>query len=289
VLATQLLPHFADNKIMVGSHVRSVALLALIACSSAAAAPVPAARHRQAVSVNTAGLRLLKSGQTARAAQHFRDAIALDPEYALARYNLACASSVLRDFRTALAALEWLAARPNDPVAKARMDKALTDPDLDFVSVLPEARKLLQVPLFSTEHPLPWLAERDGTWSAELPMTDCSARSYTFKFASDGLLELTVRESCVGAPAKSHSWEGTLEPHDDGTIDVTVEGWSQWPSNVRLALAACPGLEEAAGSCFMLTSDKTDIGPFHRGAPGMSPLVAHKKEATKNLALSTGN
>lgn len=273
---------------MSASHMRFTAafFVAVIASSTVAAAPVAATRHRQAVSVNTAGLRLLKSGQTARAAQHFRDAITLDPDYVLARYNLACASSVLRDVPTAIAALEWLAARPEDPVAKARMEKALTDPDLDFVSVLPRVRTLLQVPLFSTEHPLAWLAERNGTWSAELPMSDCASRSYTFQFAADGLLQLTIRESCVGEPVRSRSWEGTLEAHDDGTIDVTVEGWSQWPRGVHLALAACPGLEEAAGSCFMLTSDKTDLGPFHRGTPGTSPLVGHK---SKSLALSAGN
>jgi hypothetical protein len=114
-------------------------------------------------------------------------------------------------------------------------------------------------------------------------MSDCAARSYTFRFASDGLLELTVRESCAGEQPRSRSWEGTLEQHEDGTIDVSVEGWAQWPRGVRLGLATCPGLEDAPGSCFMLTSDKTDIGPFHRGAPGTSPL----RSRPKDLALST--
>jgi hypothetical protein len=268
------------------SPMRCAALLALLTCGTVAAKPVPAARHRQAMTVNTAGLRLLKSGQTARAAQHFRDAIALDPDYALARYNLACASSVLRDVPVAVASLEWLAARGEDPVAKARMEKALTDPDLDFVSVVPRVRALLQVPSFSTEHLFAWLGERDGTWSAELPMSDCASRSYTFQFAGDGLLQLTIRESCAGEPVRSRSWEGKLELHDDSTIDVAVEGWSQWPSGVHLALAACPGLEEATGSCFMLSSDKADLGPFHRGAPGTSPLVVGHKR--KDLALSSG-
>jgi hypothetical protein len=265
------------------------ALVALVACGSVAATPVagkPAspAHHRQAVAVNTAGMHLLKAGQTARAAQHFRDAILLDHDYALAHYNLACASSVLRDVPTAVLELEWLAGRDQDPVAKARMEKALSDPDLDFVSVLPRVRQLLQLAAFSTADRLAWLAERDGRWSAELPMSDCAARSYTFQFAGDGPLELTIRESCAGEAVRTRSWEGALTARDDGTIDVVVEGWEQWPKRVRLGLVACPGLEEAAGSCFVLSSDKTEIGPFHRGGPGMSPLVARKKD----LALSTG-
>jgi hypothetical protein len=258
--------------------------LALVASGSlAVAAPAPAARHRQAVTVNTGGLRLMKTGQTARAAQHFRDAIALDPDYALAHYNLACASSILRDVPAAVAELEWLASRGDDAVAKARIDKAQTDADLDFVSVLPRVRTLLSESPFSTERALSWLAERTGTWSAELPMSDCASRSYTFQFAGDGQLQLTIRESCAGEPVRARTWDGRLTLQDDGTLDVAVD-WPQWPKQVRMTLAACPGLDDVAGSCFTLSNDKVDLGPFHRGAAGTSPLT-HK---SRDFALSTG-
>jgi hypothetical protein len=241
--------------------------------SASAAAQTPAARHRQAVAANTAALRMMKTGQTARAAQRFRDALAFDPDYALAHYNLACASSILRDVKTALAELSWLAARGDDAVAKSRMEKARVDPDLDFVSALPRVRALLDVPAWAPEHVMAWLAERDGVWSAELPRSDCQSRSYSFQFASDGQLALTIREACDGEPARANTWEGHATIADDGTLDVAVPEWSQWPKSARLSLAACPGLDDAPASCFTLASDKTSLGPFHRGAAGTSPIV----------------
>jgi hypothetical protein len=245
-----------------------------------AAAPTP--QHRRATGLNTAGLRLMKAGQTARAAQHFRDAITVEPAYVLAHYNLACASSILRDVPTAMNELQWLADHADDDnVARARMDKALVDPDLDFVSVLPRLRALLAVPTYTPEHAMAWLAERSGVWSAELPMADCAQRSYMFQIASDGMLQLTVRESCAGEPAHTRTWEGKLTPADHETFDVAVEGWTQWPGKVRLMVDACPGLDGAPGSCFTLMTDKADLGPFHRGLPGMSPMTA-KKDLAKN-------
>ena len=261
-------------------HSRFALVAVVLACSAgdafARSASSPA-RHGHAVALNTAGLRLMKSGQTARAAQRFRDALALDGDYALAHYNLACASSLLRDVPAAVAELEWLAARGDDPVAKARIDKAQSDGDLDFVSVLPRVRALLGAAAYSPEHAFAWLAERSGTWSAELPMSDCAARSYSFQFAGDGLLQLTIRETCAGAPPRARTWEGRLTPADDGTLDVAVD-WPQWPAKVRLTLAACPGLDDAAASCFTLSNDKVDLGPFHRGAPGTSPIVRRPRD-----------
>jgi hypothetical protein len=265
---------------------RLAVLIVLAVSGTVAASPATPARHRRAVSSNTAGLRLMKAGQTALAVEHFRDALAFAPDYALAHYNLACASSLLRDVPTAVTELEWLAARAHDPVAKARMEKALGDTDLDFVSVVPRARQLLDMPPFATEHIFNWLAERDGNWSAELPPGECEERSYTFRFAADGVLELTTRESCAGEPAQVKVWEGTVTSRSDGTLDVDVTGWAQWPSAMRLAMTTCPGLPAAPGSCFMLVNgSQAPLGPFHRGAPGSSSLGAL---GSQDLALSTG-
>src|SRR5262245_6096961 len=107
----------------------------LIACLlfavSAAAAP-----RGPAVQANTLGMRRYQAGQLARAAENFRDAIAADPSYTLAHYNLACVASRLRDVKTALEELSWLAAS-KDPIARQKLAKASRDPDLDFVSALP--------------------------------------------------------------------------------------------------------------------------------------------------------
>jgi hypothetical protein len=261
---------------------RLALVVASLGVASVVFAAAPSAEHRRATGLNTAGLRLMKAGQTARAAQHFRDAISVEPAYSLAHYNLACASSILRDVPSAMHELQWLADHSDDDdVARARMNKALVDPDLDFVSVLPRLRALLAVPTYSTEHAMAWLAERSGVWSAELPMPDCAQRSYSFQFASDGMLQLTVRESCAGEPARVRTWEGKLTPADNETFDVSVEGWTQWPGKVRLMVSACPGLETAPGSCFTLMTDKADLGPFHRGQPGTSPLST-KKDLAKN-------
>src|SRR5947207_1669440 len=89
----------------------------------------PAPRRALAVAANTAGLRFHRSGQVPRAAMRFRDATLLDPDYALAHFNLACAASRLRDVGTAIGELLWLA-HADDPVAQVKLQKALTDPDI---------------------------------------------------------------------------------------------------------------------------------------------------------------
>jgi tetratricopeptide (TPR) repeat protein len=268
------------------SAVRLALLALLAACSGVAQAappratraPVDPAHHRQAVAANTAGLRFYKSGQLPRAALRFRDAIALDPDYVLAHYNLACASSRLRESAAALAELQWLAASP-DPRAKVKLDKALVDPDLDFVSALPVVRELLLLAPFDPEHPLAWLAERGGVWSAELPREDCALRSYTFEVQNDGDLELTVREQCAPPAApKVHTFAGSVRVDVDGAVRFEVPTWNQWPRDVRLRFTPCPGLD-ATASCFVLDAAKIEIGPFHRGVAGMSPMRARKNLA----------
>jgi hypothetical protein len=67
----------------------------------------------------------------------------------------------------------------------------------------------------------------------------------------------------------------------DGELRVAVPSWAQWPAAVRLAFVACPGLDDAPGSCFTLASDhNSELGPFHRGLPGMSPMRARSDMAT---------
>jgi TPR repeat len=258
---------------------RALAVAAFVAWagSAPASAAVPAPAHRRAVAANTQGWRYFKAGQLPRAAMRFRDALAIDPDYVLAHYNLACVSSRLREAAVALDELRWLAAS-SDPLAKAKLDKSLSDPDLDFVSVLPAVRELLQLPAPPTSPSLAWLSERHGVWSAEQPTADCAERSYRLAFATDGTLQLTVREACSGQAVRARVFDGSVS--GDGDPRVAVPGWAQWPDGVRLAFVACPGLGEAPASCFTLASDASELGPFHRGLPGMSPMRARRDMAT---------
>ena len=257
--------------------------------ADAGAAAVAPARHRQAVVANTQGWRYFNAGQLPRAAMRFRDALALDPHYVLAHYNLACVSSRLREAAVAIDELRWLAAS-SDPLAKSKLDKGASDPDLDFVSALPGARELLQLPAetpIADKTPLAWLSERHGVWSAEQPTSDCADRSYRFAFAADGTLQLTVREACAGQSVRTRVFDGRLTGDAaKAELRVAVPSWSQWPALVRLDFVACPGLEDAPSSCFRLASDKSELGPFHRGAPGMSPMRARRDVAAAHSEVS---
>src|SRR5262245_60088304 len=125
---------------------RTVALVVLVVLPALShAEAVTPERHKLAIAANTAGLRFYRADQLPRAALRFRDAIALDPDYALAHYNLACAASRLRDVATAVIELQWLQAA-DDPIARAKLAKAREDADLDFVSALPGIRALLDLP-----------------------------------------------------------------------------------------------------------------------------------------------
>jgi hypothetical protein len=236
------------------------------------ASAVPAATHALAVAANTAGFRFHRAGQIPRGAMRFRDAVLLDPEYSLAHFNLACAASRLRDVATTVTEMTWLA-QATDPVAVAKMQKALVDPDLDFASALPKVRTILDLAPYDAQRPLAWLAERHGTWSAEVPTDDCSSRSYSFVFEADGAAHLIVREACGrrGLPVV-HTYDGTTVLASGGGVKVDIRGWPLWPAGIKLAFGACPGLTDAPGSCFVLLDGDDEVGPFHRGLPGTSPM-----------------
>lgn len=240
---------------------------------------VSPARHALAVAANTQGLHLYRANQLPRAALRFHDATLLDPGYVLAHYNLACMASRLRDVGTVVAELAWLRGSSN-PVAAAKLDKGLADPDSDFASSLPTVRTILGLAPLDPRAPLAWLGERRGTWSAELPTDDCSVRSYTFAFDPSGGLLLTVREACGHKPLRTHTFDGSAVVDTD-SVHVSVQKWPLWPDGVKLTFAACPGLVDAPGSCFTLaTADGNEIGPFHRGVPGANAMRARRTVAT---------
>jgi hypothetical protein len=220
-----------------------------------------------AVSANTLGMKRYQAGELARAAENFRDAIAADPQYAQARYNLACVASRLRDVKTAVAQLGWLA-KSDDAVAKAKMAKATRDPDLDFVSALPAVRQLFGLPAFDPAAWRDWLTERGGVWSAEVVSPECARRAYTLRFGADGKVSARHEEACGAGAARVRTATGKLE--SDDALSLAVPGVGL-PASSTLELVSCPGLD-APGSCFALVGGGKRVALFHRGLPGLSPI-----------------
>lgn len=98
--------------------------LALVVGGSLAAAQSPNAK-----TANNDGMKHYRAKRWADAAASFRAAIAIDPSYVVAHYNLACVAALQKDTKTAIAELEWLAGS-DDPLAAQKLTKAGRDPDL---------------------------------------------------------------------------------------------------------------------------------------------------------------
>jgi hypothetical protein len=243
---------------------RRFALAVFLVSSMAQAkppAPSPALNRQVAVAANTLGMQRYRTGDVRGAAEQFRVAIESDDSYVNAHYNLACVASRMGDPSTALKELSWLSGEP-DPLKHTKLEKAKTDPDLDFVSALPQAREQLGLPPFEKSRPSLWLAERGGVWSAELPAEGCQERSYTLIFHDDGQVLLRVHEQC-GDKLGDGEFHGKLQLTP---VAVVIADWKAWPGEVPLSFAPCPGTQ-AAGACFLLAGSRSQLGPFHRGLP----------------------
>jgi hypothetical protein len=234
--------------------VLSVLLFALPASAKEAAA----LNRQVAIAANTLGMQRYHAGELRGAAEQFRVAIDSDSSYVNAHYNLACVASRLGDSKTALKELAWLAENKDGHI---KLSKARVDPDLDFVSVLPEAREKLGLLPFEKSRPSTWLTERGGVWSAELPQQDCDERSYTLIFHEDSVT-LRIHELCAGKLADGE-FHGKLSLTP---VSVMINDWKAWPGQVPLSFADCPNAE-AQGACFMLANGRSQLGPFHRGLP----------------------
>jgi hypothetical protein len=235
----------------------------LLGLSTAALArPEVPVNRRLAAAANTLGMQRYHSGELLGAAEQFRVAIDSDKSYVQAHYNLACVASRLGDTTTAVAELGWLA-DDSDPASRSKLGKAKSDPDLDYVSALPDARDKLGLPTFEKSRPSAWLTERTGVWSAELPDGKCSERSYTLNFHEDGSVGLKVHELCDGKIADGE-FHGSLSLTP---VSVTINDWKAWPGSVPLTFAPCAQTPQAAGTCFTLAGTRSQLGPFHRGQP----------------------
>jgi hypothetical protein len=145
---------------------RRLAALAVVAVLLLAAAPRARADRAAAKKLNGEGMSAYRKKAWSDAVDKYRAAIAADPEFVTAHYNLACALSLAGEVEPAMVELRWLAAS-SDAEAKAKIKKALTDPDLDFVSTLPEFRKLVGHPPWDEVAPLARMGERGGVWGQE--------------------------------------------------------------------------------------------------------------------------
>lgn len=112
------------------SIARALTVLLVVACA-------PRTGHADAAkarAANTRGYALHKQKNYRAAAAEYRTAIAEDPAYVLAHYNLACAASQLQDADTAVAELAWVFDRATwDPAAKSAIGKAIKDRDLAWL------------------------------------------------------------------------------------------------------------------------------------------------------------
>ncbi len=102
-----------------------------------------------AKTANRRGMTLYAAKDYAGAAKQFRAAIAAQPSFVLAHYNLASMAALLGDKPTVLAELKWLH-DSSDPAARKALDKAPTDPDLKSVIDDPEVRALVMPDCSST-------------------------------------------------------------------------------------------------------------------------------------------
>jgi len=233
----------------------------MLVAGVAQARPEPPLARKLAIAANTLGMQRYHAGELVGAAEQFKVAIDSDATYVNAHYNLACVASRLGDATTAIKELGWLA-DDKDPASHAKLAKAKSDPDLDYVSALPAVRDRLGLPAFEKSRPSAWLAERSGVWSAELPDGKCSERSYTLTFHEDGSVGLRVHELCDGKLADGE-FHGSLALTP---VSVVIDDWKAWPGSVPLTFAPCAE-QTGAGACFTLSGTKSQLGPFHRGLP----------------------
>lgn len=103
-------------------------VVALLALPPITEAPASAEIRARAAAENTAGFKLWKANKQVAAWKRYEAAVALDPSYHLARYNLACVWARLGKSVDALAVLADFKAKGCEECL-ARVERSRTDPD----------------------------------------------------------------------------------------------------------------------------------------------------------------
>lgn len=141
-------------------------------CSLASTSLADTAKAKAA---NSRGLALHKKKQFKEAAAEYQKAIAEDPNYVLAHYNLACALSLADDIENSLVELRWLADRASwDPTAKSAMKKASKDKDLKNVVAAGEDDPMYLEPLDASSWTTRDLAMPNDVFKIAEPAKDAS-------------------------------------------------------------------------------------------------------------------
>ena len=125
-----------------------------------------------AKAANARGMQLLTAKKYKDAMAEFGKAIAADPDYVLAHYNLACAASRAQDHDVAYKELSWIGGAATwDAVAANAAKKAPKDPDLQWImQQAPGMQDLSSLPEDLLNHETAFSAD-DGTEDPTDPST----------------------------------------------------------------------------------------------------------------------
>jgi hypothetical protein len=217
---------------------------------------------------NALGMKHYKERAWSRAVAAFDLAILQDPSFVLPHYNLASVASIAGDIMRTRAQLQWLA-DSDDKIAKEKLKKAQTDPDLDFASTDPEVRKLIGVaPYERLEGDSDKILERpSGVWGME--GESCSTPWLTLTFKKKKEVTLRYLTECEEDGVVEKTFKGKWKENNDYSISLTIKGnkeFPAWPEGGWLEMVTCPG-SEVTSSCFTVTVGDGTLGPFHRGLP----------------------
>lgn len=195
-------------------------------CSLASTSLADTAKAKAA---NGRGLALAKKKKYAEAAAEYKAAIAEDPNYVLAHYNLACALSLANDLDGAAAELRWLADRASfDATAKSAMKKAPKDKDLKNIVAA------------GADNPEYTEALDASTWT----LRDLTMPNDTFKIAE-----------AAKDPALAKALGAAAGPHEAKCSADAVTVPIDWASNVKGTVVATlrdgVGIVDSSGKVVM--------------------------------------
>jgi hypothetical protein len=239
-----------------GGPLQSISILAL---DVSALKLRPNVDRKAALTANVEGMAAIKRRDWRAAQTAFERSIAIDDSFVYPHYNLASVTSIIGQASPPLRELRWLAAS-KDPVAKELLKKALTDPDIDFISVDPVVRKLLGMPVYPTKV-ADRLVERRGVWSSD--GVPCTRATLTISFAAGGKLSVTAVDECKGK-REEKTTRGTWKDDGSITLDPPI---ANLPAKSAIDwITLCGETETAArqidDGCFRLGATKR---AFHRG------------------------
>ena len=192
--------------------------------------------------------------------QQFAQALAADPSFVAAHYDLASVAAIVGDLPTVRGELAWMA-KSSDKEAARLLNKARMDPDLDAASTDPEVRRLINAPAWAENSLHDNLTERSGVWSAE--GAECGTPAFRFKFSDSGSFTGSAVVTCKGKK-QSQTIKGTWELTGDKVALKAAKAKSGANlDGVTLSPARCKG-SAVEGSCLSVAGADTLL---HRGVP----------------------